>query len=851
MSTITKQSKIVWISDHTNAVAGFRRMQEEERKTEAGLNRIAAASGRAQKAASVTAARMANLQAQERAALQRTQVTRRTIAQVQDRTRGVGNGGLDITATGRAAARFGTGESGQVARGLVAQRKVRADELRLMRSENVKLRSQVAAKTMAEAQRQTALKDWAKFHMPKEIAEFNRRQALRGDRETRYLAAARAAGLDVNDEGQVVGARMQRAGMLRQTRATQRASVASSAAFDGLIADHSMITSLGRARSQFSPELNAWAADELRKKEDAREQARRKTIDRKDHDAEIDRDKFGNRLAKEKQAREKFRARRESTAQGALAVGAAVTGLAMAADQQLTEYADKIVNVEDTLAGMYGVGTNPEKRTELRRSAIATSIGSGMSLGDIADLRGRMESAFDEATIPMDAKREAESAAIKYRKLGVKDASSTALGLGALYTTYKDDLGGGAGAMRLLANRLQHSQDVGAFDPDQVTPYLAMVGQSFKGAGYKDTDMFASLALASKTGMRAEAFATGSRNLSLLMMEGEKKGLKRTGDFATDVGQLTKLESPELLDIFGRDTFVIAKMFADNTALLKTYLGQQEAITSKMDTLGSKIATMMTDPAFVSAETIKSARQLQENAAVINSQDPALAGAVEDWELRKAGAEREIHPALSWFKKPAVWMETMGSSMYNATDGYLGWEGNSLRDTAARDMINAKRESGEHTLADYYDLKYNPFGTQTFTNADGKVVRTGEAEGKQFMDLRNAGHDDLTASEFTQYLTMKNSGNRGAEAFLADKGFADPQKRYDGVLQGMGQAQARAMADGTVTTDETTEIASMAKMLAEAAKDLKVAAQNFNGEQRGADANNTKGQAVHGKPTGR
>ncbi|HEV7301610.1 MAG TPA: hypothetical protein VGN72_19755 [Tepidisphaeraceae bacterium] len=485
-----------------------------------------------------------------------------------------------------------------------------------------------------------------------------------------------------------------------------------------------------------------------------------------------DLDVFGSRMEADRVAKQKFLERRQSVATGALAVGAAVGGMAEAADQKLTAYADKIVQAEDQMAGLYGVGDNPATRRQLRRGAIATSIGAGMSLEDVADLRGRMESAFDEASMPASAKREAESAAIKYRKLGVRDSTSTALGLGALYSTYGDDLGGGGGAMRLLANRLQHSADVGAFDPDQVTPYLAMMGQAYKGAGYRDTDMFASAALASKTGMRAEAFSTGVRNLPLLMMEGKKKGFQQTGDFAADVGQLAKMESPELLDLVGRDVFVVAKMFADNTALLKTYIAAQQQITAQQDTLGAKIGQMMTDRAFNTAETIKSARQVQENAPLIQSELPGMSEAITEFEIRKAGRAATSNPLFSWLDKPAVWMGAAANSLYEATDGHLGYDDTRDRRSGLTHMIAGAIDSGDKLKAGYLTLMGGEDTGSYFTRSDGKRQYTSRRDADDWIEMRTkGGYDDLSANEYTQYRQMQAAGNGGeAKAFLEQVG---------------------------------------------------------------------------------
>jgi hypothetical protein len=513
-----------------------------------------------------------------------------------------------------------------------------------------------------------------------------------------------------------------------------------------------------RVSDQFSAQkLGHWQNDLSQR------QARRAELDglRSEGDKEV----FGARMEADRARKQKSLDRRNATAQGALAVGAAVAGVAYAADQKLTMYADKIVEVEDQLSGLYGVGDNAGNRRELRRSAISGSIGSGVSLEGIADLRGRMVSAFGD--MPKDAAREAEQSALKFRKLGVQNSTDTALGLGALYGTFGDQLGGGGGAMRLLANRLQQSADVGAFDPDTVTPYLASMGQAFKGAGYKDTDMFAAAALASKTGMRAEAFTTGVRNLPLLMMEGKKKGFKQTGDFATDVGQLSKMESPELLDLVGRDVFVVAKMFADNTSQLKTYIQQQEAITSKMDTLGTKIGTMMTDSAFNTVETIRSARQLQENAPSMQTEMPRLAETVSDMEIRKAGAALTSNPLTSWFDQPATWMEGAVSS----AGGYGKGKGE-LYAAGLNQMIASARESGDTLKGSYLSIMGGYDTGSYVTGKDGKKRYTTKADADEFIKMRTkGGYDDLSGNEYMQYMQMMAGGNEaGAKSFLEKEG---------------------------------------------------------------------------------
>jgi len=472
---------------------------------------------------------------------------------------------------------------------------------------------------------------------------------------------------------------------------------------------------------------------------------------------------FGARMEADRARRAKNADTRQSMAGGAMAVGTAVVGLAQAADQQLTMYADRIVQAEDEMAGLYGVGPNTLNRSRIRTSAIWGSIGSGARLGEIGGLRGRMASAFGD--MPADVSSAAENAALGFGKLGVENKTETALGLGALYQTFGKDLGGGAGAMKLLANRLALSADVGAFDPDSITPYLASMGQAFKGAGYKDTDMFASASLASKTGMSPESIGTGVRNLALLMMEKEGQGkFKRTGNFGTDMANVAAMESPELLETFGRDTFVVAKMFADNTDQLAVFIAGQEALTARMDTIGDKITQSMTDGAFIATELIRSARQVQENAPLIQMQDAELRDTVVDHELRKAGAAATSNPLTSWFDPVSVWLEgvdTAGTKWLanKLPEGWIGDDGGGDLKYAGEQFVKSgKFASGDNAMASYMSLQQSQ----------------GREAADEWINLRaKGGYTDLSAPEYGIYSQMRSSGDSaGAAKYLEEFGKA-------------------------------------------------------------------------------
>jgi hypothetical protein len=150
------------------------------------------------------------------------------------------------------------------------------------------------------------------------------------------------------------------------------------------------------------------------------------------------------------------------------------------------------------------------------------SIGTGLSLTQIGEMQGRLSSTFGD--MPADAREAAVQAAARLTKIGAKDITSSALGLGAGFMTYGKDLGGGGNAMRTLTNRLVRGADIGGFDVDRATPHLAEVLNAFKLAGYNDSEAIGAMSLVSKSGMPDESYMTGLRNIPLMLMKAEARG---------------------------------------------------------------------------------------------------------------------------------------------------------------------------------------------------------------------------------------------------------------------------------------------------------------------------------------
>jgi len=557
-----------------------------------------------------------------------------------------------------------------------------------------------------------------------QIRDEFRRRALLGARESRMLASARFAGVDTADFDAVQFSRFRRANELRAER-----TLAS-----------------GRRTGAIVREAHGALMAE-KSERDARIK-----------DAQFA--AFGAKADAMRWHQENRRQLRESIATGAMAVGAAVGGIAAMAGEELNRHANVIVEAERSMATVYGVGANPARRTAIRGEILSGSISSGLTLGNIAELRGRMESAFED--MPDDARRAAERAAIQYARVGVTDSTQTALGLGAAYQFYGRDLGGGARAMNTLANRLAHAADVGAFDPNQVTPYLADVLGTFSALEYSDSEAFAALATASKSGMRAEKFSTALRNIPLTLTDAASRGqFQRTGSFSGDMQALSTKTDAELLKIVGRDAFPVVALMKTQMAQLQAYTAQMRLLGPDSGVLSRKIGVgLANDRMAMTASTIMSAQQLQANAPLIQMEDPLLGKAVEEWSLRTAGAAREIHPMFSWFAKPAAWMETAGQLTGNYSP---------LRDAGVRELINARRKEGENFTADYLSLRYNPDRDMHYTGKDGRRIMAGEEQAEQLRSFYKQGYTDLSAGELMQYLQIQSAGG-DATGFLDAKG---------------------------------------------------------------------------------
>jgi hypothetical protein len=450
---------------------------------------------------------------------------------------------------------------------------------------------------------------------------------------------------------------------------------------------------------------------------------------------------------------------RQRIAGGAMYVGAALTGIGYAAEQELNRYADTIVGFEDTLAPLYGVGQNMQRRPRIRREVLAASTGFGIDPAQIAGLRFSLESAASD--LPSEMAAAVQEEAIKYWKLQRSDMQSVALAMIGGLQLAKGELPAGAAGVRALSSKLGYAADVGAFEVDQFTPYQSDILGAFKGMGYTVDDALAAAAVASKSGMRPEKWATAVRNLALIMPQARQKlakeGVTLPQDFGGAVAELGKVSGPKLEELFGRDPFVAIQILTRNAALLEQYRRGSRAQTGRSDFVGAKVGQAWLDPMYGTAEIIRSARVGQANAPMQNVESAGLAGPLEEWELRKLGAAREVHPALSWLGRLGVWAESV--SPQGGDSSYLA--------AGVREAANQARAAGNTFLADYLELKFGEQAGSSYQLPSGKKRYTRKDDAETFRRLRTEmGFGDLSAGEFREYLRLGEVDKKAAESYL-------------------------------------------------------------------------------------
>lgn len=476
---------------------------------------------------------------------------------------------------------------------------------------------------------------------------------------------------------------------------------------------------------------------------------------------------------------------RGEIAQGALAVGAAVGMVAQSASQELDRYADQIVQFETTMSPLYGVGSNMNRRRQIRQGTLSQAGGFGIPLDQVAQMRFTMESAASD--LEPDVKAAIERAAVDFNKLQGSDMSRTALAFVGARQLASKELEAGAAGMKQLANKLGFAADVGAFEVEQVTPYISMSLAGMQGGGYGLDETLAAMAVVSKTGMRPETYATGLRNIGLLgSMAEEKLGRALPTDLGARMAELAKLETPELVDVVGRDPFVVAKVLGEQSELLTQYTRQLRGTSSRGSFVGAKLATAYADPMHATAEAIRSAKVTQETAPAFHMEKPWLSGAVEEWELRKAGADMTTSPMMSAFKMPAVWMETAMMKLSNGAPK-IG----TFLEAGVKKAVADARDSGNRELEGYLSLRYGALNENYYTDAAGEKSYTTEADAEEFLRLRSKGYD-LNSGQFTEFKSIDAKSKAQGLAYLGK--FA-PRAERKGIYDQLQQLDVQNLQD--------------------------------------------------------
>lgn len=525
-----------------------------------------------------------------------------------------------------------------------------------------------------------------------------------------------------------------------------------------------------------------------------------------------------NRIEWRRAKSEKFLENRQKVAQATLGVGAALTGVAEFASQELDRYGDEILRTETMLRPLYGVGDNMKRRGRIRQDVLASAGGLGIDPAQIAAGRFNLQSAASD--LSPDVQRAIESSTIKLYKLQGSDMSATGAAMVAAVQLVGSEVARGAAGVKELENKLAFAADVGAFEIDQFAPYQAGVLGAFKGMGYTHEDAFAASAVASKSGQRPEAWSTAVRNLPLLMSEAQKKlGKPLSKDFGTAMGEISQLQSPELLEMVGRDTFVAAKILSEKNDLLRKYTEELKKITGSMDLIGSKLSTAWQDPTHATAEIVASARVQRQNAPATKAEMPWMADQMSDWEIRSAGAAGTGSPLWSWFDKPSVWMET-------ALDRR---NGGNLK-AGVEKMISDAQQAGDDTKAGYLKLKY---GQTTETMAGMRW--SNEEDAKDWIAKRQTTHSDLSAGEYLEYRRRKAFAPSDAMAG-GFKSLPELQQKTDAAyraaeeyLDRVGRPGGRSAggAPGGAAVPGAGERQDAAPVLATSAGKMDVAADKF------------------------
>jgi hypothetical protein len=296
--------------------------------------------------------------------------------------------------------------------------------------------------------------------------------------------------------------------------------------------------------------------------------------------------------------------------------------------------------------------------------------------------------------------------------------------------------------------------------------------------------------------MDPESYATGVANLNLDMMQAASKGkFKLTGDPLTDFGNLGKMNKADLLDLADKRNFVIARLFAEDPEGFGQIYQQVKGSSAAQNIVGSKLAMGYSDPLKANIDVLASAKAGQANAPNIVANMPGLADTVSDWEVRKFGADLELHPMFKWFKYPSTWLDTAKAWSKDLTGGYAGkYLPGDLLATGARQLINDATAAGDLTKAGYLQLRYGENLGTYYKDARGNKVTTTVSDANEYLKLITKGYTGLTGDEFLEYKRLgAASPNPQAASDYLDRvgGFTAPGASGGGdasVAQGLVQA---------------------------------------------------------------
>jgi len=780
MSTVTNYSKIVWISDIAQAVSGYQRLQAEQRKTEAGLNRVTAASGRSQKATSVATARMANAQ---QAGRNQHFASRSLVAGVQDRSRGVGNGRLDLSPTGRAMARFGTGAGA-------------------MGAQDVSF--------------------------------------------SRFLHARN----------------------MRGQRNTHRASVASANAFDATVADNAMIGSMGRSRSRFSPELNAWAAGEMRKKDSARESLRRKQIDRKDLDAEMARDRFGDKVRKQRAggrfrrfaggSEELFPGMSMGKAGGMVVATSGFMAIGKAIDSSVERSKEMVTaneKFQDSMTGYLSLGDNMDQMRRRTSEVFGTSIATGMDTEVIIPAKFDFESAT--ANLDKDTKRKISDAGLLVTKTKGGDLGQNTLAVSKLIQNYGGSFKDGKGGIDVnrAVNTLATIESEGTINFAQLANEAPDVYPAWEAAGKSLAELGGVIQVATGKMGKNDSTLRQIRNLPARLLNAEKVlGLKLNGttsDWLDQInvataGMATNDRQQALKKVGGDEGMTLLLTLLNDVQGIRA--AERKIDNTDPNSLFKLQVKRWGDSGYASSEVTKSIGQFRKNIPAMTAQEGNSLYNTEAYLATLGGIEYQNRDK-PWVTRESMEKTAIREMGLDAVDGTVG---NNRFAAVTHENVYASKLMAASGSGSKDDFKRRMFEAEQYRirhaaafdarDSDGSLFN--EDDGKQIRDLYLNRGLLLNTKNLSEYHRMQNLGQAGeAEEYINRVG-RDP----DQMLSYLNNYERRNI-EGLDTPQEEPGVMSkeMVDKFGAAVDKLATAAEQMAGEDRIAP----KKQATTHGPKGR